>query len=62
MRETPTPLHEVRPEVPLEVSAAIARALTKSPSDRYPSTNAFADALGQHPAVGGPTNRETMPA
>ena len=46
LHETPPLLHEVRPEVPEALSTAIARALAKSPGDRYPSADAFADALG----------------
>jgi serine/threonine-protein kinase len=58
MHETPVPLHEVRPEVSLGLSAVIARGLAKSPADRYLTTDAFADALGQHHAFGGQLSRD----
>jgi tRNA A-37 threonylcarbamoyl transferase component Bud32 len=58
MHEVPVPLHEVRPEVPLALSAVIARALAKSPADRYPTADAFAEALGQHRAFGEQLSRE----
>jgi serine/threonine-protein kinase len=45
LHETPRPVHEVRPDLPPALSAVIARALEKAPADRYPSADAFADAL-----------------
>ena len=39
------PLATVRPDVPAGVAGAIQRALAKEPADRYPSLQAFADAL-----------------
>ena len=41
----PLPLRELRPEVPLHVSNAIGRALSKQPSDRFTTAEAFADAI-----------------
>ena len=40
------PLALRRPDVPFRVTVAIDRAMSKSPSDRFPSVRAFADALG----------------
>src|SRR4029077_14042989 len=47
LTERPTPLRIVRDTVPAGVEAAIARALAKTPADRFPSARAFADALDQ---------------
>jgi tRNA A-37 threonylcarbamoyl transferase component Bud32 len=41
----PLPLSELRPEVPLQVSNAIARALSKQPEDRFKTAGEFAEAL-----------------
>ncbi len=35
VRKAPVPVHEVNPDVPLEISRIIARALAKRPEDRY---------------------------
>jgi hypothetical protein len=43
---TPTPIRAVRPEIPEAMAAAIDRCLAKDPSDRFPTAEAFADALG----------------
>lgn len=45
MTEAPRPVHATRSSVPAHVSAAIAKALSKAPADRFSSTRAFADAL-----------------
>ncbi len=39
-------LSSVRPEVPAGVSAAVARAMAKTPDERFPTAGAFAEALG----------------
>ncbi len=39
-------LSDVRPEVPRNVSDAVARAMSKKPSDRFPDVAAFIRALG----------------
>jgi serine/threonine protein kinase/tetratricopeptide (TPR) repeat protein len=41
----PDPLRRFRPEVPVDVEAAIARALAKHPADRFASIAEFRDAL-----------------
>jgi serine/threonine protein kinase len=43
--ETPPPITRFRPTVTSAVAAALNRALAKSPSDRFNTTAAFADAL-----------------
>jgi serine/threonine-protein kinase len=55
LTSTPTPLHAVRPTVPARVSGAIARALEKTPTDRYESVRAFGDALKSGSTGPGPT-------
>jgi eukaryotic-like serine/threonine-protein kinase len=48
MTEPPPPLESVAPEVPHEISAVIAKALSKTPSERYHSASEFRDALDLH--------------
>lgn len=43
--DPPPPVQVRRPEVPPGVADAIARALSKSPDDRFPSVRAFASAM-----------------
>jgi serine/threonine-protein kinase len=45
MTEAPPPVIRLRPDVPAAVSAAIAKALAKSPDDRFASAGEFRDAL-----------------
>jgi len=45
----PLPLREVRPEVPVQVSQAIACALAKEASQRFRNAGEFAEALSAHP-------------
>jgi serine/threonine-protein kinase len=50
--EYPTPLAELRPELPADLVAAVDRAIRKDPAERFPDMVAFADALsGRVPAV-----------
>jgi eukaryotic-like serine/threonine-protein kinase len=63
MTRTPPGVHELNPDVPLELSALIARALARDPRDRLRSAEAFhaelrrvAEALssgptGEHPVI-----------
>jgi eukaryotic-like serine/threonine-protein kinase len=44
--ESPTPLHELVPEVPSALSAAVAVALAMEPAQRYASAPEMAEALG----------------
>ena len=50
----PRALHEVRPEVPRELSDAIARALREAPGDRFRSMADFAAMVERGVAGGGP--------
>ncbi len=43
--EMPRALHELRPDIPAPLDAALARALAKRPSDRWQSAADFRDAL-----------------
>jgi serine/threonine-protein kinase len=52
-------LQVVRHSIPDEVEDAVMRALEKTPADRFPTVQAFADALLQ--ADLGPTARRTSP-
>ncbi|MBN6052764.1 serine/threonine protein kinase [Nonomuraea sp. RK-328] len=45
LAEQPTPLSQMRPELPPEVDAVMDRALAKSPEQRYPTCGAFVAAL-----------------
>jgi eukaryotic-like serine/threonine-protein kinase len=51
LMDTPTPLQQRISSVPLEVEQVILRALAKDPQQRFPSVQAFAQALEQaaHP-------------
>jgi len=55
--QPPPPLYEHRPDLSLEISDAIMKALSKKPVDRYQTMQDFADALqavtdGAHPPAG----------
>ncbi len=43
--ETPTPVAELRPDVPYSVAALVARAMAKEPNKRFQTPGAFAAAL-----------------
>jgi serine/threonine-protein kinase len=43
--DTPRPLHELRRNVPPNVSAAVMRAIEKVPADRFETARAFSEAL-----------------
>ena len=45
LEATPTPLNEVRAEVPAQLARIIARALSKKAEDRFPDVATFAQAL-----------------
>jgi len=50
--EAPVPaLRDVRADVPIELSNAIARAMEKSPKRRFPSAQSFAEAVAATPAA-----------
>src|SRR5580700_9375285 len=45
LNKTPTPLAELRPDVPARLSAVIARALEKEPAKRFATAAEFLEAL-----------------
>ncbi|MBE1561734.1 serine/threonine-protein kinase [Nonomuraea africana] len=45
LAESPPPLSQLRPELPLEVDGVMMKAMAKSPEQRYPSCTAFVGAL-----------------
>jgi len=47
LTEEPKPLRALRRTVPVEIDAAVRRALEKLPADRFSSAAAFASAIGQ---------------
>ena len=67
MTETPTHLRVLRNTVPPELDAAVARALSKTPADRFTSAGEFSRALSVRPATGaqpsaeGPQRRSRRP-
>jgi response regulator RpfG family c-di-GMP phosphodiesterase len=71
--ESPTPLRQVRPDVPADLEAIVAQMMAPAPNDRYPTPltvitalNAFLDRLqgrGSHAGVGtehGPRAADTL--
>ncbi len=52
--EAPPPLRTFQPELPVAVETVVLRALAKNPIDRFPSVQAFAQALER-------ARRESMP-
>jgi len=46
--EPPPRLADVKPEIPAAVSAAVLRAMSKKPAERFPDVAAFVAALGGH--------------
>jgi len=59
VQEHPKPPHEVNPEVPVAVSAVIAKMMAKEPAARYPSAEDLAAALG---TISSATARTVAPA
>ncbi|MDQ8153014.1 MAG: serine/threonine-protein kinase, partial [Gemmatimonadota bacterium] len=47
LSEPPRPLLGMRPDLPANLAAAIERALSKGPSDRWPDAASFRDALAE---------------
>jgi serine/threonine-protein kinase len=53
LRGAPTPVRQVRPELPERLEKALIRAMAVNPEDRFPTALAFAAALvGQEPPKG----------
>jgi hypothetical protein len=67
MTESPTHLRVLRTTVPVELDAAVARALSKTPADRFTSAGEFAralvvkDATEPTPSAVPPTRRSRRP-
>ncbi len=59
LNEPPPPPHLLRPGLPEALTAILARAMAKSPADRFPTMTALAQAFAQHSA-GQPDDRETQ--
>jgi formylglycine-generating enzyme required for sulfatase activity/serine/threonine protein kinase len=57
LHEPPTPPQTIRPEVPEEVTDVLARALAKTPGDRFATVTAF--ALAFEKAISGRAGTET---
>jgi serine/threonine protein kinase len=55
--QEPTPLAELNPEVPAELSAVIVRLMQKSPENRYGSTSELVEALRPLAAAAEPVRR-----
>lgn len=47
LNEEPAPVHEVAPNIPETVTEVIQRAMAKTPSERFPTMTAFAEAFTQ---------------
>jgi serine/threonine protein kinase len=62
--EAPPRLAEVKPEIPERVSAAVFRAMSKKPAERFPDIAAFVQALGGNatPQIPSSFSRTTPPA
>jgi len=60
MTEQPRSLRATRPAVPMAVDLGVARALAKSPADRFTTCGAFARALSMEVAVAGTARRSAL--
>ena len=61
--QAPVPqVRGLRPDVPLDLEAAIARAMAKAAADRFPTMEAFTAALEPAPAVADPDPALAPPA
>ncbi len=56
----PPPVSKVRPDVPANVSNAIAKALAKTPDQRFRTAEEFRDALGASSAQAGGANKRRL--
>ncbi|GAA3553794.1 hypothetical protein GCM10022419_037700 [Nonomuraea rosea] len=67
LAEQPTPLSQIRPELPQQVDTVMMRALAKSPEQRYTTCTEFVsalrDAIGGHPSdAAGFVPRQGLPS
>ena len=56
LSEIPRPVLESRPDLPPPFAAAVDRALSKKPQDRWPSAGAFRDALNASASAASPSS------
>jgi serine/threonine-protein kinase len=61
LAEQPAPLSELRPELSPEVDEVMARALAKTPEQRYPTCTAFVSALRDAMSGGAPDTVASAP-
>ena len=61
LTELPRPLHLVRQAVPVGMEAAIAKAMSRVPADRFAGAAQFAAALSSSGVTGGTTTRRRRP-
>ncbi|WNG39784.1 protein kinase [Archangium violaceum] len=61
VHEPPVPLDQLRPEVPAEVVAAVSRALSKDPQERYPDVASFIAELTGTPLQSLPKPQQPSP-
>jgi hypothetical protein len=57
LNEDPIPPHERRPDIPPALNGVLARAMHKTPAERYPTVTAFAEAFKE--AIVGQTGEMT---
>ncbi|MCZ2344335.1 MAG: serine/threonine protein kinase [Bacteroidales bacterium] len=57
----PTPIQQLRSDIPDELALALHKALAKKPSERFQSASAFADALAPFAAQTAPPEPEWIP-
>ena len=51
----PTPVHEIRPEVPVELSEAVSKLLAKAPEHRFQRADVLAEEFSRFAGAGGVT-------
>ena len=61
LRDAPTPMTELRPDLPPECARIVTRCLEKEPDTRFPSSRDVADALGAVPRAAELRTRHRRP-
>nr|MCU0466469.1 SH3 domain-containing protein [Anaerolineae bacterium] len=54
LQDDPTPIQNIRPNLPMQTMMVLGRAMAKNPDDRWPTCTAFAEALRQSAGTAGP--------